>query len=54
MRAIVQARSGVFSINGTSSDDLARVGVSLLDMGSGNACGGDCYREVQNQGGGSS
>jgi crotonobetainyl-CoA:carnitine CoA-transferase CaiB-like acyl-CoA transferase len=33
--ALVQARSGLISINGANSEDLARVGVSLLDMSSG-------------------
>jgi crotonobetainyl-CoA:carnitine CoA-transferase CaiB-like acyl-CoA transferase len=33
--AVVQARSGVMSVNGTPEGGLARVGVSLLDMGSG-------------------
>lgn len=33
--AIVQARSGLISLNGSTEGDLARVGVSILDMGSG-------------------
>jgi len=33
--AIVQARSGLMSVNGTPDGGLARVGVSILDMGSG-------------------
>lgn len=33
--AIVQAQTGILSINGTNATDMARVGVSLLDMGSG-------------------
>jgi crotonobetainyl-CoA:carnitine CoA-transferase CaiB-like acyl-CoA transferase len=33
--ALVQARAGLISINGTNSHELARVGVSLLDMSSG-------------------
>jgi crotonobetainyl-CoA:carnitine CoA-transferase CaiB-like acyl-CoA transferase len=33
--AIVQARSGLMSVNGTADGGLARVGVSILDMGTG-------------------
>lgn len=33
--ALVQAQTGILSINGTTANDVARVGVSLLDMGSG-------------------
>lgn len=33
--ALVQAQAGLLSINGANSRELARVGVSLLDMGSG-------------------